>query len=358
MARPGGRASPGPAAPLERRGIEDPEPVLVATLTASQQRATDLNVLARKQRSLWRDALTRLLRNKAAVGGMVIVAAFAVMALLAPVIAPYDPICYHYVGGQSGCGIDGARAGPTLRDPALFGAKDSDPRFVFGTDSVGRDVLSRLIWGARISMVVGLVPISIIILVGGFVGLLAAYNGGWVDNLLMRVVDILYAFPDLLLLIIIMATLRSTGLGQFGAGLFLIFIALSLVDWVGMARLVRGQALSVKEREFVEAARAIGVGPAGIMFKHIYPNCLAPVIVRSAFAIPGYIFAEAGLSFIGIGIIPPTPSWGVMINDGFPAFQGTPSLVLLPAACVALVLISFTFIGDGLRDALDPRMKI
>lgn len=328
----------------------------MTTLTASRRTAVDVNVLARKQRSLWRDALTRLLRNRAGVAGMAIVAAFALIALLAPVIAPYDPVCQFYVGGHSGCGIDGAKTGPTLKDPVWM--KDSDPRFLLGTDGVGRDILSRLIWGARISLVVGIVPVSIIIVVGGLVGLVAAYNGGWIDNLLMRIVDILYAFPDLLFLIIIMATLRGTGFGKLGAGLFLIFIALSLVDWVGMARLVRGQALSVKEQEFVQAARAIGVGPVGIMWRHIYPNCLAPVIVRSAFAVPGYIFAEAGLSFIGIGIIPPTPSWGVMINDGFPAFQGTPTLVLLPAICVALVLLSFTFIGDGLRDALDPRMKI
>jgi oligopeptide transport system permease protein len=174
----------------------------------------------------------------------------------------------------------------------------------------------------------------------------------------MRFTDIVYAFPDILLLIIIMATLRNTWLGDIMSGLFLIFIALAIVNWVGYARLVRGQVLSLREKEFVEAARTVGASPVRIMIKHLLPNSLAPIIVNMAFSVPLAIFGEAALSFIGIGIKPPTPSWGVMLNEGWAEFTGTPTMVLFPAACIAIVMLSFTFIGDGLRDALDPRMKI
>ncbi len=328
----------------------------MATVTASQTRAAQLNIVARKQRSLWRDGLERLLRNKASVAGLVIIGFFGLVALLAPLIAPYDPICYFYVGSKVGCGVQSAASGPVLKDPIWMA--NSDPRFIFGTDQIGRDILTRLMYGARVSMVVGFIPVILILIIGGTVGLVAGYNGGWVDNLLMRFTDIIYAFPDLLFLIIIMATLRQTNLGQLGGGLPLIFGAIALVNWVGMARLVRGQVLSLKEKEFVEAARTIGASPARIMVRHLMPNALAPVIVAIAFAVPGAIFAEAGLSFLGIGIVPPTPSWGVMINEGYAVFYGSPWNVLLPAGCIALVLLSFTFVGDGLRDALDPRMKL
>ncbi len=338
----------------------------MATLAASQARAAELNLLARKQRSLWVDALYRLRRNRASMAGLFIIVLFALLAIFADVridalhfrvhLAPYDPTCQFYVGSEPGCGIDGAKTGPVLRDP--FWGKDIDPRFPLGTDQVGRDMLSRLIHSARISLVVGFIPVIFYLVVGGSIGLAAGYFGGWVDNLLMRFTDIVYAFPDLLLLIIIMATIRNTWLGDIMGGLLLIFLALAVVNWVGLARLVRGQVLSLREKEFIEAARCIGAGPVRIMLRHLMPNSLAPVIVSVAFAVPVAIFAEAGLSFLGIGIKPPTPSWGVMINEGFAVFAGTPSMVLLPAACIATVMLSFTFLGDGLRDALDPRMKL
>jgi oligopeptide transport system permease protein len=318
----------------------------VATVTASQRRAAELNVIARAQRSLWLDAFERLRRNKAAMAGLVVIAFFGLLALAAPLLPLHDPNSYFYEG----------QSGPPLRDPVWMAS--SDPRFLFGTDQIGRDVLSRLVWSSRVSMVVGLIPVSVIFLVGTTVGLIAGYFGGWVDNLLMRVTDVIYAFPDLLLLVIVMATVGQTDFGRAFARLPLIFVALAIVNWVGMARLVRGQVLSLKEKEFVEAARAIGAGPGRIMVRHLFPNALAPVIVAVAFGIPSAILAEAVLSFIGIGIIPPTPSWGVMIHEGFAVMFGTPFMILLPAACVALLMLAFTFVGDGLRDALDPRMKI
>lgn len=324
----------------------------MATVTASQRRASQLNVLTRKQRSLWLDAFDRLRRNKAAMAGLFVILFFAVIAVVAPLLPQtaagpfHDPINYFYDG----------QSGPPLKDPVW--TSNGDQRFLLGTDQIGRDIFSRLIWSARISMVVGFIPVFIYFFIGGAIGLAAGYFGGRVDNILMRITDIVYAFPDLLLLIIIMATIRDTWLGDIMGGLLLIFLALAVVNWVGMARLVRGQVLSLREKEFIEAARCIGAGPIRIMSRHLLPNSLAPVIVAMAFSVPAAIFAEAGLSFLGIGIKPPTPSWGVMISEGFAVFAGTPTMVLLPAICIAIVMLAFTFLGDGLRDALDPRMKI
>ncbi len=313
-------------------------------MPTSQRRAAELNVITRKQRSLWGDALHRLRRNKAAMFGVVMIAIAAVLAIFAPMIAPYDPIQQH--------------TADSLADPFFSNSQYSNPAYPLGSDQLGRDILSRLIWSSRVSMVVGFVPTALIFIVGITVGMLSGFHGGRVDNLLMRFTDIIYAFPDLLFLIIIMANLRNTPAGDLMGGLVLMFVAIAIVNWVGLARLVRGQVLSLKEKEFIEAARAVGVKPGRIMAKHLFPNALAPVIVSMAFAIPSAILAEATLSFIGIGIKPPTPTWGVMINEGFVVFSATPWPVILPALCISIVMLSFTFVGDGLRDALDPRMKI
>lgn len=303
----------------------------------------------RPQRSLWQDALHRLVRNRAAMAGLAVIALAALIALLAPFIAPYDPTTVRDASG---------RQAPPLADPIWGDPRYADPRYPLGTDQIGRDILSRLIWGARVSMLVGFVPVALILVMGVSVGLVAGFYGGWVDQVLMRVTDVIYAFPDLLFLIIIMATLRNTALGDLMGGLVLMFAAIALVNWVGMARLVRGQVLSLKEKEFVEAARAIGAAPRRIMTRHLLPNSLAPVIVAVAFGIPSAMLGEATLSFIGIGVRPPTATWGVMINEGFQVFSSSPWPVMLPAICIGVVMLSFTFLGDGLRDALDPRMKL
>lgn len=300
-----------------------------------------LQFAGKKPRSLWVDAWARLLRNKAAVAGLLTIVVFAILAAAAPWLAPHDPIKM-YPGDAS---LD------------VAWAPDGDWRFPLGTDAGGRDVLSRLIWGARISLAVGFVPLFIILVIGGAVGLVAGYAGGRVDNLLMRLVDVVYAFPDFLFLIILVASFRQTPFGQAVSGLLLMFVALAVVSWVGMARLVRGQVLSLKEKEFIEAARCLGASPSRIVTKHLAPNILAPVIVASAFAVPGAIIAEAALSYIGVGIIPPTPSWGSMILDGFQSIWALPHLLLAPSLALAILVLSFTFLGDGLRDALDPRMK-
>ncbi len=199
--------------------------------------------------------------------------------------------------------------------------KAGEPQFLLGTDTLGRDVLSRTIYGARVSMVVGIIPTLIILVVGVSIGLLAGYRGGRADNLLMRLADIVYAFPDLLFFIIVMAALRDTPIGRLLNGLILLFVALSLVNWVGLARLVRGQVLSLKEKEFVEAGRMIGASSTHIMFKHLLPNTLGPIIVSTAFRIPGLIITEAILGYLGIGLRPSTDpkaifitSWGAAVG--------------------------------------------
>jgi oligopeptide transport system permease protein len=325
----------------------------VATVTTTPgrtaaERSSDLNVLVRKQRSLWADAWHRLLRNKAAVLGMIIVVVFLGVAIISPFLTQWglihDPLKQDTPN--------------SLMEPFWTGSKFTNANYPLGSDQLGRDILTRLLWSTQISMLVGFVPITIIFLMGVSIGLIAGYLGGWVDQLLMRITDVIYAFPDLLFLFIIMATLRNTAIGDIQGGLLLIFVAIAIVNWVGMARLVRGQVLSLKEREFVEAARAIGAKPKRIMIRHLFPNLLAPVIVSVAFGIPNAMLAEAVLSFYGIGIKPPTPSWGVMINEGFTVFSTTAWPVLLPSICISVVMLAFTFLGDGLRDALDPRMKL
>lgn len=316
----------------------------ITDISASQERSAELNVLVRKQRSLMQDAAHRLVRNKAAMAGLLILALAALIAIFAPVIAPYDPT------------KQDSRF--NLFEPIWTGSKYTSPEHILGTDQLGRDTLSRLMWASRISMVVGFVPTFIVFAVGIAVGLAAGYYGKWVDNLLMRITDVVYSFPDFLFLLIIVATLRNTGLGQVFSGLLLIFGAFAVVGWVGVARLTRGQLLQLKEREFVEAARAIGATPMRIMTKHLLPNSLAPLLVSAAFTVPAYIIFEATLSFLGVGIKPPTPSWGSMVNDGFASFTSNPWGVLLPSICISIVMLAFTFVGDGVRDALDPRMKI
>jgi ABC-type dipeptide/oligopeptide/nickel transport system permease subunit len=316
----------------------------VATASTTQERAVELNVLARKQRSLWGDALYRLMRNKAAVGGLIVIASAFLIAIFAPVLAPYDP-------------IDQVKPIASQMEPQWTGSKYTDARFLLGTDFLGRDILSRLIYASRISMIVGFIPTAIVFFLGITVGMTAGFFGGWLDQLLMRFTDIIYAFPDFLFLIIIVAAFRLSPFGKIMDGLLLIFVAIAVVGWVGVARLTRGQVLSLKEREFVEAARSVGAKPRRIMMKHLLPNALAVLIVSAAFSVPSAILGEATLSFLGLGIIPPTPSWGQMINEGFPLFSSNPWAVLLPGICISVVMLAFTFVGDGLRDALDPRMK-
>lgn len=288
-----------------------------------------------KQRSLWSDAARRLSHNRLAVAGLCVIVMLAAMAVAAPLIAPY---------GTSEQNYSAIMVSPSREH-------------LMGTDSLGRDTFSRLVYGARISLAVGIFTQAIVLLIGAAIGGIAALGGRLLDNLMMRFTDIVYAFPDLLLIILLSQVFRNAPFAKAAGGIFVIFFAVAVASWVGLARLIRGQMLSLKQREFVTAARALGAPESRIVFRHLLPNTLSPVIVALSFGIPAAIFAEAALSYIGVGIKPPTPSWGVMINQGYSTILATPWPILFPAIAIALTMLSFTFLGDGLRDALDPRTR-
>lgn len=299
--------------------------------------------LLRKPASLWRDALSRLLRNRLAIVGGIFVLLLATLAVIGPVIAPWD---YRVQD------LEGLRENANKPIPPF-----TSTEHVLGTDQLGRDLLSRLMDGARISVTVALVAQIVVLGLGIPIGAIAAWFGGRVDTYLMRFTDVIYAFPDLLFIILLSVAFRDTVFGKAMDGLLLVFVAIGLVAWVTMARLVRGQLLSLKETEFIEAARAIGVPDWKIVTRHLLPNAIGPIIVAVTLGIPGAILAEATLAFIGVGVQAPRASWGSLIQDGFGFVRSAPHMVVLPAAAVALALVSFTFLGDGLRDALDPKLK-
>ncbi len=289
-----------------------------------------------------RDALRRLSRNRLAVVGAVVVVVLLVIAAVGPALAPWP----YFVQD-----LDAIRANGN-RPLAPLSAEH-----VLGTDSLGRDLFSRLLDGAQISVSVALVVQLVVLVIGVPIGAAAGWFGGRIDNYLMRFTDVIYAFPDLLFIILLSVVLRDTFLGKAMSGMLLIYLAIGLTAWVTMARLVRGQVLSLKESEFVEAARATGVSDFRIVVRHILPNSIGPVIVAVTLGIPSAILAEATLSFIGIGIEAPRASWGSLINEGSRWIRSEPHLVVFPALALAIALTSFTFLGDGLRDALDPKLR-
>ena len=277
--------------------------------------------------SLWRDAWRRLLRNKLGVAGGVTVVLLCLVAIFADVLAPQS--------------YTKANFGSIYQFPSR--------EFPLGTDQLGRDVLSRMIYGARVSMLVGLGSQVIVVLLGVPLGAVAGYIGGRTDILMTRFIDVMYAFPRLLFVILVMSML--------GAGLINIFIALGLTGWVGIARQTRAQVLALKEKEFVEGARALGARGWRVLTRHILPSALTPIVVSVTFGIPEAIFTEAALSFIGVGINPPTPSWGQMVGENQQFLRSYWYLCVFPSIAIAVTMLSFTFFGDGVRDALDPKMK-
>jgi ABC-type dipeptide/oligopeptide/nickel transport system permease subunit len=277
--------------------------------------------------SLWQDAWRRLLRNKLAVAGGITVILLCLIAIFADVLAPYP-----YTKTNFG---------------RLYEFPSRD--YPLGTDQLGRDVLSRMIYGARVSMLVGVGAQVIVLFIGVPLGLVAGLAGGRVDMVLTRFIDVMYAFPRLLFVILIMS--------MMGAGLVNIFIAIGLTGWVGIARQTRAQVLSIKEKEFVEGARSLGAGFFRIMTRHVLPSALTPIVVSLTFGIPEAIFTEAALSFIGVGINPPTPSWGQMVGENQQFLRSYWYLCVFPSIAIAVTMLSFTFFGDGVRDALDPKMK-
>lgn len=281
-----------------------------------------------KGRSLWQDARRRLFHNRAAVTSMVLLGAIVILAVLAPYLSPWpfdDP----------DWGYD------------FPGPPNAELKHWFGTDGNGRDLFVRTLYGARISLLVGIIATSVSLLIGVSYGATAGFIGGRVDNVMMRLVDILYSLPFMFFVILLMVF--------FGRNIFLIFVALGAVEWLTMARIVRGQTLSVKKKEFIEAAHAVGISNWKIIYRHIIPNVLGPVIVYMTLTIPQVILTESFLSFLGLGVQEPLTSWGVLISEGAKQMESAPWLLIFPAFFLAITLFCFNFIGDGLRDALDPK---
>ena len=276
--------------------------------------------------SLWADAWKRLRRNRAAVLSGLFLAWMCVTA----VAAPWLP------GLQD----------PTYQDLALSASPPS-PAHWFGSDELGRDTLARVIYGGRISLLVGLVGTLVSLLIGVSYGAVAGYRGGRTDEIMMRAVDVLYSLPYIFLVILLLVF--------FSRSIIMLFVALGLVQWLTMARIVRGQVLSLKQQTFVEAARALGAGDGAIIFRHIVPNTLGPVIVYTTLTVPAVILQEAFLSFLGLGVQPPDASWGTLVSEGARLLALFPWLVIFPGVALSLTLLCFNFLGDGLRDALDPQ---
>ncbi|MBC8171582.1 MAG: ABC transporter permease [Anaerolineae bacterium] len=343
----------------------------MAVLKQEQQPAIVRLAAPPKGTSLWSESWRRLRRNRAAVMGAIIIFISILVAIFAPVLAPKPYDLQVLVDNNS------APEWVTVLFPSMKprgtegGYVTINNSYPLGADNLGRDMLSRIIYGTRVSLTVAFIGPIVSIVVGLFVGMLAGFFGGWLDNILMRLVDIMYAFPTLLLIILLMTFFRTgfanpepgtlgftlSKLDAASGGLLFIFVGIGLTSWMQMARLVRGQVLSQRRREYVEAAHAMGAKTPRIMIGHILPNILGPLIVAETLTIPAYISYEAFLSFIGLGVNPPTPSWGGMISEGSRTISSYPSQALFPAIALFLIMFAFNFLGDGLRDALDPRMR-
>jgi len=325
--------------------------------------------------NLWADAFRRLLRNKAAVLGAIIIIGLILLAVFAEYVTPY-----HYAEGDS---VENYMT-PLWLTQVLPGHMEDyvqiGNKFFLGADYLGRDILSRIIYGMRVSLPVGFIGALTALIIGLVYGCISGFYGGRLDNIMMRIVDIMYAFPTMLLIILLMAFFKTSFggasepgsaahtfnnvaavfdrlLGLEGGGMLFIFLGIGITAWMGTARLARGQILSLKEKEFIEASRMLGASDLRIVVRHIIPNITGPILVSVTLAIPAYINTEVFLSFIGLGVDPPTPSWGSMISEGARAIRSYPNQVLFPAIALALTMFAFNFLGDGLRDALDPRMK-
>jgi oligopeptide transport system permease protein len=321
--------------------------------TAPEFAIADADVLAPERgdfvsgTSLWRDAWRRLLKNKLAVFGMIVVILVAVASIAGPTI----------IKQATGNAPDSVpRDAKLIKSFPPFRAPDGSFSWLhpMGTDSQGRDMLARVLQGGQISLMVGIIATIVSLLIGVAYGAVAGYLGGRIDNLMMRFVDILYSLPYIILVIVLLAMFRrTTPMGQ----LVLLFVALGSVSWLTMARIVRGQVLSLKNQEFVLAARATGVSTLRIIFRHIVPNTLGPVIVYATLTVPTVMLTEAFLSYLGFGVQPPYASWGTLATEGIQNIGIFPWQMVFPGLTMALTLFSLNFLGDGLRDALDPQMR-
>ena len=292
----------------------------------SQKGAAAMQTAALKGRSLWDDARRRLLHNKAAVASVAVLALLVLLAAFGPYLVPYR--------------FDTINKNDVWAEPLQAG-------HLLGADALGRDLLARLLIGLRVSLAVGVVATFVSLVIGVLWGSVAGYLGGRVDEVMMRIVDVLYSLPFIFFVILLMVT--------FGRNFILMFVAIGAVEWLTMARIVRGQTLSLKQREFVEAARAAGLQQKAILLRHIVPNLLGPVVVYVTLTIPGVILAESFLSFLGLGVQEPMTSLGSLISHGAQDMELAPWLLIFPSVVMVVTLMAFNFIGDGLRDAIDPK---
>ena len=281
---------------------------------------------ARSTASPWHDAMRRLRRNRLAMLGLALLTAFVAAALFAPWIAPF----------------------PYDKTDLRYGAKPPTPSHLLGTDELGRDLLTRVLYGARISFAVGILATLVSLTIGVAYGSVAGYAGGRLDRVMMRIVDILYGLPFMFFVILLMVL--------FGRNILNLFIALGAVQWLTTARIVRGQVLSLRGREFVLSAYAMGAPPRRILVRHLLPNALGPIVVYATLTVPAVMLEEAFLSFLGLGVQPPMASWGSLASEGAAAMEAYPWLIVFPGCALTLTLLSLNFLGDGLRDALDPQM--
>ncbi|NLB79844.1 MAG: ABC transporter permease [Clostridiaceae bacterium] len=320
-------------------------------------------VIMRESVSFWRDGARRFKRNKIAVVSLTIVIIVLIFAFIMPSLYPYS--YEQQIRGSE-------NLAPLRYSSQELVLKESGTKVfphILGTDNLGRDTMIRLMYGSRISLLVGLVASVLVFIIGSIYGSVAGYFGGKVDMIMMRIVDVIYTVPDILIIILLMVTLKYPledlannvpgfeWINTIGVGLICIFIVFSLLYWVGMARIVRSQILTLKEQEYVTAARALGAGHGRIIRKHLLVNSMGALIVTTTLQIPSAIFTESFLSFIGIGVAAPMPSLGSMASDAIGGIQSYPYRLLAPAIMISLIILSFNLLGDGLRDAFDPKLK-
>ena len=335
----------------------NPEDFLPATEEEKQSQ-----IIMRESVSFWKDGVRRFVKNKVAMVSLVVIILVMIFSFIVPIFYPYS-----YKEQMKGANHL-APMEYSEEEQARIDAGEKVFPHIFGTDNLGRDYAIRVMMGSRISLLVGLIATAIILVIGSLYGSIAAFFGGWVDLIMMRIVDIIYTIPDILLIVLLsfalqapLSTLETVpGFGwvrTVGSNLISIFIVFALLYWVGMARMVRSQILTLKESEYVTAARALGVGNGKIIRKHLLTNCIGTLIVTTTLQIPSSIFTESFLSFLGMGVAVPLPSLGSLAADAINGMGTYPHLLFIPAILISLIILSFNLFGDGLRDAFDPKLK-
>ena len=331
-------------------------------LPASEDEKKQLDIM-RESTTFWKDALKRFSKNKVAMVAAVVILLVIICAFVVPNFYPYE-YDQQIRGSENLWPMQYSE-----EEQALIDSGESVFPHIFGTDKLGRDLGIRVLTGARVSLLVGLIASALVLLIGSIYGSVAGYFGGKVDLIMIRIVDIIYSIPDILIIILLQVTLKSPlqalfdsspifdGLNRVGVGLISIFITFSLLYWVSMARIVRSQVMTLKEQEFVTAAKALGASNGRIIRKHLLPNCIGTLIVTATLQIPSAIFTEAFLSFLGLGVAAPMASLGSLASDAISSINSFPYRLFIPAVAISIIILAFNLFGDGLRDAFDPKLK-